>query len=357
MMNFFLPMEEIEQGALQQFFNAMKHEFTVHGALMPDAHTGYSLPIGAVIATKNVIVPEWVGNDIGCGVLALELENVDIQYLKQNGHEIYQQLKNIIAIHNKANIDTNFECDTYDFIDVNKQLGTLGGGNHFLEIAYSSQSDRTFVVVHTGSRGFGAMVADKYIKLARKYGLQSREINYFEANSHIGEMYLDDMNKCINFAYQNRKYLANQVKDLLGANKSKMNLIIDSCHNYAEYDRLNQLYIHRKGASGAKLGEFVIIPANMRDGSYIVEGKGNAQSMNSCSHGAGRTMSRSQAKKFIDTETFNTQMKNAQVEFGNAFDLLDEAPDAYKDINIVMENQKELVKIVDCLKPIINIKG
>lgn len=357
MMNFFLPMEEVEQGALNQFFNAMKHEFTIHGALMPDAHTGYSLPIGAVVATKNVIVPEWVGNDIGCGVLALELENVDIETLKQNGHDIYNQLKNIIAIHNKTTIDTNFECDTYDFIDVNKQLGTLGGGNHFLEIAYSNKSKRTFVVVHTGSRNFGAMVADKYIKLARKYGLQSRDTNYFEANSHIGEMYLNDMQKCIDFAYQNRKYLANQVKKFIGASKSDMNLIIDSCHNYAEYDNINKLFIHRKGASGARLGEFVVIPANMRDGSYIVEGKGNPQSLNSCSHGAGRNMSRSQAKKFIDAETFNNQMLNAQIEFGNAIDLLDEAPDAYKDINNVMKNQKDLVKIVDCLKPIINIKG
>jgi tRNA-splicing ligase RtcB len=390
--------EIIEDTALEQFNNAMKLECNIQGALMPDAHTGYTLPIGAVIKSKEMIFPAYVGYDIGCGMCAIKLDITkdDINLIN---------LKNRITKNIPLGQDRYKKPREYQHLPLTDeakkiyekvgkyQLGTLGGGNHFIELG-TGDDEKVWIVIHSGSRGFGKQVAEYYMKLATfinidtksledqfeqknqrfkennpsrfeeskiKYVMKQGEAlikknleahNGFKLNSIEGQNYIKDMESCLQFALDNRKAMIDTIVHFLGDPKEL--LFINRNHNHAEILEDNCI-IHRKGATHASKDMYGVIPGNMKDGSFIVKGKGNSDSMCSSSHGAGRVLSRSQAFKTLSLEEFNNSMEDIVTNHCKA--TLDEAPKAYKNIFEVMELQKDLVDVVDYVKPILNIKG
>jgi tRNA-splicing ligase RtcB len=366
--------DDIDPVALDQFFSAMKQDFVVQGALMPDAHAGYSLPIGGVVATKDVIVPAWVGYDIGCGMCANKL-NIKVSSLDEVRDIIFNEIYNLVPVGRNAhsndylfdNITTpSFRKDVKDvcdrvgesYEDAKAKLGTLGSGNHFIEIGADENND-VWIVVHSGSRHFGHSIASHYMKLASGTN-KAKEGHYgFDVNSEEGKAYIHDMNVALEYALYNRKimlYLViDAIKMYLGYDVAFIDsdVLINRNHNHAE--ERNGLWIHRKGATHAENGMMGVIPGNMRDGSYIVRGKGNPDSLYSSSHGAGRILGRRKAKEQLDVNIFELMMSGIVAKVDK--NTLDESPMAYKDISKVMENQEDLVDIVVHIRPVINIKG
>lgn len=404
--------EVLEQSALDQFNEAMSMECAVQGALMPDAHTGYTLPIGAVIKTKGKVFPSFVGYDIGCGMVALKLDIdhnlIDMNKLKEQilkripiGFDKHSEPhKSEVSLENTSKILQN----AYSTVGV-YQLGTLGGGNHFLEVA-KGDDDKLWIVIHSGSRGLGHKVAEHYMSEAYLSNVESEQkiqleeakedfigrnttfkeknpegfvkalekfmnkhketlmkknkniegLYGFDVESDIGKQYLIDMDFCLEYALANRKYMVNQVhaaiEDIIGETVGVLDFI-NRNHNHAEIKE--DYVIHRKGATHAEEGMKGVIPGNMRDGSFIVVGKGNAESLCSSSHGAGRVLSRTQAEKTLDLNEFHEQMVG--IVTNHTDKNLDEAPKAYKNIFDVMEAQKDLVEVIDRAVPLLNIKG
>ena len=412
--------KHLEETALEQFNSAMEQEFVVDGALMPDAHTGYALPIGAVVSTKDVIVPAWVGYDIGCGMCAIKT-TFDKDTIKSNKKTIFDQIYKTIPVgvhvNNSRNIvdlgDLNLDILTEDAryaYEVGKgqhTLGTLGGGNHFIEIGYD-ENDTVWVIVHSGSRGVGHKIATHYMKLAKELNDPVHDLDlvlklydeFDEKNSHWkdhnyekyklargayavkainkitksdktldghyglninskeGEDYINDLNWTLKFALLNRKSMITRVIKAMSyiTNTDGYGIwedFINRNHNHAELR--DGLWIHRKGATHAEEGMMGVIPGNMLDGSFIVRGLGNPDSLYSSSHGAGRVLGRKEAKRKLNVEDFKESMKDIQGKIDK--DTLDESPLAYKDIFEVMRLQKDLVEVVAHVKPLINIKG
>lgn len=391
--------EILEPEALEQFNTAMSLPCNIAGALMPDAHTGYTLPIGAVIKSDKIIFPAYVGYDIGCGMCAVKL---DITLDALDLHAIKEAiLQNIPIGHHKQK-----EAQSYDDLphcsdfaktvldSVGKyQLGTLGGGNHFIELGVGSDK-KVWIVIHSGSRGFGKIVAEHYMKLACTKSIDTKKLeNDFEVRNtnfkehnpqkfeeakekfiekelekylktnlegHYGFMidsnegleYIKDMNCALEFALKNRKMMIGKIKEILGNPKEL--LFINKNHNHAIIDG-NGFVLHRKGATGAQLGEYGVIPGNMKDGSFVVVGKGCEEALCSSSHGAGRVLSRTQAKKTLSLDEFHNDMVNIVTNHND--ETIDEAPKAYKNIYEVMELQKDLVDVLEHIRPILNIKG
>lgn len=396
--------EVIEDEALQQFYKAMSLPCNVQGALMPDTHTGYTLPIGAVVKSKETIFPAYVGYDIGCGVCAAKLdvkkEQIDLNKLRD------YIIKNIPVGAEKQKKPQKYKFnETTKIVDEFKdlgllQIGTLGGGNHFVEIG-EGDDDNLWIVIHSGSRGFGYKIADHYMKEAAiasvdelryeqefdnknknfldavKKGKASEETynkakaehiyrrtraaignveDHFglELNSERGQNYLKDMNCALQFALDNRKQMIdNIIKGIKEQTPVNQTEFINRNHNHAEVK--DGYVIHRKGATHAEEGMLGVIPGNMKDGSFIVKGKGNKDSMSSSSHGAGRVLSRSKAKQTLDIEDFHKEMDGIITNHTNS--TIDEAPKAYKNIFEVMELQSDLVDVIDRVRPVLNIKG
>jgi len=357
----------IEPKALNQFYDALKLKCTVQGALMPDAHQGYSLPIGGVVATRGVIFPSWVGYDIGCGMCAIPLD-VDRHIIDDNQEAIFDQIYRAIPMgsinHEYPQNGFLFYGRPYSSVidcyrkdkDPLKQLGTLGSGNHFIEIGYD-ETDRVWIIAHSGSRNFGWKVAQHYMKQASPTGKASEGHFGFDVNSEEGMAYINDMNLCLDFALSNRRNILYAVIDsmrrVVGEFKADWDEFINRNHNHAV--ERDGLWIHRKGATHAEDGMMGVIPGNMRDGSFIVRGKGNPNSLWSSSHGAGRVLGRKQAKETLDFEKFKDTMCGIKARVNQ--DTLDESPFAYKSIFEVMNAQKDLVEIVHHVRPIINVKG
>lgn len=358
--------EYIEYGALEQFREAMEQDFVVQGALMPDAHLGYSLPIGAVVATKGVIVPAWVGYDIGCGMCAVKL-NLTKEALegREGEGEIMTCIYNQIPVGNNKHLLPDM-CFTESLTkkgqeiaaerNASFQIGTLGGGNHFIEIGYDEE-ENVWIIIHSGSRGTGHGIAGHYMKIAAG-STKAKEGHYaLEENSEQGKNYIQDLNWCLDYALTNRKLMIYAVQyiieDIMNLAPLKQELFINRNHNHAE--KRDGLWIHRKGATHAEKGMLGVIPGNMRDGSFIVKGKGNPDALFSSSHGAGRVLGRRAAKEQLSVKKFEDQMLGITAKVG--FNTLDESPDAYKDIFQVMRDQDDLVDIIAHVKPLINIKG
>jgi len=362
----------IEEEALSQFYGAMNQDFSVQGALMPDAHVGYSLPIGAVVATKDCIVPAWVGYDQGCGVCALRT-SFDAADVKLFAKDIFDQIHRDVPTgfhrnQHRVNWDwtdiphTPFLADTFKNTDGLRQIGTLGSGNHFIEVGVGTD-EHVWIIVHSGSRKVGHSMAKYYMELASymNTGIRKAKEGHYPLwlDSSEGKEYDMDLDFCLKFALENRKEIARRVENAIAkalrcyADSDWINLI-NRNHNHAEYNFDLGLYIHRKGATHAEEGMFGVIPGNMRDGSYIVKGKGNPDSLFSSSHGAGRVGSRRQARETIDLDTFKNQMQGIQATVSKH--TLDEAPDAYKNFQNIMDLQKDLVEIITHVHPIINIK-
>lgn len=374
--------ENLEEGALEQFNHCMEQDFTIEGALMPDAHQGYVAPIGAVIKTKDAVIPAWVGYDIGCGMIAVKLsDDKEIQdKIKESSLDIFNQVNRDVPMgagrHNSSEEDVSektrvsikihlasllISTDDDSLFKIvekltPKNIGTLGSGNHFIEIL--TNNNETWLVIHSGSRGVGHTIATHFMK--KVSGVDKG----FEATHNLVDEdmrieYMLYQNYCLEFALLNRMEMAYKVQKAIESitgfeYNTDENLWTNKNHNHCVKND-DGTYTHRKGATTSDEGERGVIPANMRDGCYLVTGKGNEDFMNSSSHGAGRAMSRGKARKEITMEKFQEQMKGIVAPVKEK--VIDEAPDAYKEITRVMELQKDSVDIVAHLKPIINWKG
>lgn len=368
--------ENLEPSALDQFNSAMELDCVVAGALMPDAHTGYSLPIGAVVATDGVIFPSWVGYDIGCGMCAIPT-TFNADDVRNNAHDIHTQIHRDIPtgfnqhskkqpLGDKLNLMDRSELldGVMELRKARFQIGTLGGGNHFIEIGVD-EHDIVWVIIHSGSRGVGHGTAQEYMRLASPDG-KVREGHYgFDQDSELGQQYIKDLNWCLEYALTNRSRMIGKAVEAAQRyvkGDVDWNGLINRNHNHAEkvmyqdrFGNIGPVWIHRKGATHAEDGMFGVIPGNMRDGCYIVKGKGNPESLCSSSHGAGRAMSRKKARENLSIDEFHGQMEGIKADVKPK--TIDEAPDAYKNIHRVMELQTDLVDVLAYVRPILNVKG
>lgn len=358
-----LPMEELEPEAQSQIYNALKLPFLKKLAIMPDCHTGYSLPIGGVALLDGVISPEYVGYDIGCGMCCVETGiNADEISGKENTifNEIYNRVPVGFNSREKGKDYADFKSASGDK-DLNKkvserlyvQIGTLGSGNHFIEIGKSSVGGLLCITVHSGSRNIGHSIASYYMRLSRQVDKDLPD-GFLHLNGEYGQMYLQDMIFAQEYALYNRKVLMTDVLDILGLSSISLKDMINENHNHAIVN--NGVVLHRKGATPANKGQIGIIPGNMKDGVYITVGLGNEEYLSSASHGAGRRFGRKKAKESIDLQDFINDMDGIVCKADHS--TLDESRFAYKDLNTVIERQKGIVvNALYLIEPIINIKG
>jgi tRNA-splicing ligase RtcB len=371
-----LWLDDLEEGALQQAKDLANLSIAYkHIAIMPDAHQGYGMPIGGVLATKDAIIPNAVGVDIGCGMCSLKtnLENIDQAELKNVMGIIRRTVPVGFKHHSEKQSedwmpplkeDLPIVCQEYE--RALSQIGTLGGGNHFIEIQHGSDG-YIWIMVHSGSRNIGYTVANYYHTEAKKVNKSRKEdvpkdLSYFLRGIEGYDNYFKEMNYCILFALQNRKLMMERVKNAFMevVPKVKFSNFINKPHNFAAWETHfdQKLIVHRKGATRAEKGEWGMIPGSQGTRSFLVRGKGNPLSFNSCSHGAGRVMSRAQALKTLDINEESAQMEALGVihSLRHKKDL-DEAPGSYKDIEEVMARQTDLVDIQVKLKPLAVIKA
>lgn len=367
----------------QQVLNLAAHPKVYHHvALMADCHQGYGMPIGGVIACDDAIIPHAVGVDIGCGMAALQTYLSADSLNKTLIRSILNELKNIIPLgfknHKENQSWTGFkEAPDIPVInkllkDAAKQLGTLGGGNHFIEI---QEADDGFIwlMIHTGSRDFGYKIAEYYHKEAERFcqdnslnypGKGAESLAYLPFSSNEGKEYFAAMQFAMKFARENRRRILEIFSKVMEKKTScYFGEEINIHHNFAARESHfgKKLIIHRKGATEAFPGQKGIIPGSMGSKSFITEGLGNQQSFMSCSHGAGRIMSRNKFNRTYSEDECNKQIKN--IEFsgwsrdrkGNPD--LSEAPAAYKDIDEIIDAQSDLVKPLVTLNPLGVLKG
>jgi len=342
-----------------------------HIAIMPDCHLGVGVPIGCVLAMKDTVIPNAVGVDIGCGMLAY---NTGIKYMdKPILQEIVDEIKKAIPVGFNHQKEPQ-KWDGFDrapIMDVviqdqlekaSYQLGTLGGGNHFIEIQRGSDGF-VWVMLHSGSRNFGLQIAQYYNKLAIEVNPDSpKQLAYFTKDQKEFNEYMCAMDFALEFAAENRMNMFRVIKKIIKSKGFK----IDSTppilmhHNFAKEEEHfgEKVIVHRKGATPAFKGVLGIIPGSQGTKSYIVEGLGNPESFMSCSHGAGRVLGRKQAKKTLDFETEKAILDNQGIIHSmDSVSRLDEAVSAYKNIGEVMANQADLVKIIVELSPLAVVKG
>jgi tRNA-splicing ligase RtcB len=371
-------LSEVEWDALQQLERAASLPFVFHHvAGMPDMHYGFGVPIGSVIPTKGYIIPNAVGVDIGCGMCCIktDLTHIDKPVLKS----IMGDIRKAVPVgfkHNKkaegmppiiTMPDLSKSVVAKEWDSATKQLGTLGGGNHFIEIQ-KGDDGFIYVMIHSGSRNLGKKIADHYNKIAVELNEKWKssvpkhwDLAFLPFNDDIGQMYYHEMLYALDFAYWNRKVMMKRIKTCITNHiDANFSNLINIHHNYADMENHfgQNVLVHRKGATRAKEGELGLIPGSQGTASYIVRGKGNANSFHSCSHGAGRLMSRRKAKENLDLEQEKKILDDQGIVHSvrNISDL-DEASGAYKDIGTVMDHQEDLVEIVTELKPLAVIKG
>lgn len=357
-------------------------------ALMPDAHFGMGATVGSVIATENVVIPAAVGVDIGCGMIASHLA-LSASDLPDNlekflpivtravpaglgkGHELVSRHSEV-AWRKYLHVPASFKQDSKLMQTAQTQLGSLGSGNHFFEICLD-ENDQVWAVLHSGSRGIGNQLARGHIKTARqlakfnKIKLEDYDLAYLAADTDEFNAYIHDMLWAQEYAHLNREIMMDAVLEALGVflggvysgNKMLETDRINCHHNFTQREVHDgkSLWITRKGAIKADTDDLGVIPGSMGARSYVVHGLGNRLSFNSCSHGAGRTMSRTAAKKAFDGGDLKDRMEGIIWQQGAAKDLVDEIPDAYKSIDVVMNDQKDLVYVVAELHQILNYKG
>jgi tRNA-splicing ligase RtcB (3'-phosphate/5'-hydroxy nucleic acid ligase) len=352
-----------------------------HVALMPDVHLGKGALVGSVVATKEAIIPAAIGVDIGCGMCALQLpfyaEQLDGKLKK-----IRQEIEAAIPVGFNENKEADRQVLNWqgwqDFTQLHdgvshletkalKQMGSLGGGNHFIEVCIDAK-DQVWLMLHSGSRGIGNMLAQRHIdtgrNLAKMAGetLPDPDLAYFVEGTAEFAAYWRDLQWAQAYAKYNRDVMMTRFKAIVerhvaGGKPTKPLLSVNCHHNYAEKEVHygESVYVTRKGAVRAQKDDYGIIPGSMGAKSFIVKGKGCAESYCSCSHGAGRLMSRNKAKLTYTLDDLVQQ--TAGVECRKDEGILDEIPAAYKPIEQVMENQKDLVEVVATLKQVVCVKG
>jgi tRNA-splicing ligase RtcB len=370
----------VEEGALEQAKHLANLPFVFkHVALMPDVHQGYGMPIGGVVATRKVIIPNAVGMDIGCGMMAIKLNltEVDKETLKQ----IVEDIRRVIPVGFKHQAEPQDErFMPHDDIDYNSvvaqeyqnartQLGTLGSGNHFIEIQKDTDG-YIWIMLHSGSRNLGAQIARHYDKIAKQ--LNERwfssvpaewDLAFLPADSEEGQQYIKEMNYAVDFAKANRQLMMQRILDVIAANITEEVVPddpINISHNFAalEHHFGQNVWVHRKGATKASKDTVGIIPGSQGSKSYIVKGLGNPQSFMSCSHGAGRRMSRNEARKVLTIDEEQKKIESiGAINYITEEIQLDEAPSAYKDIEDVISNESDLIETLVELRPLATIKG
>ncbi len=374
-------VSDIEENALAQARNLANLPFIFkHVALMPDCHSGYGMPIGGVIATKGVVIPNAVGVDIGCGMCAVKTSlneiNTDvlktimsgIRELVPLGFDHHKQAQEESLMPSLENVPEHGIVHR-QYTAAKKQIGTLGGGNHFIEIQRGSDR-HVWIMIHSGSRNIGMKVAKHYNKLAIHLNERwhssvdkKQDLAFLPIETQEAKDYFAEMQYCVDFAFASRLLMMKRIKSVftsvIGENFSALEFI-NIPHNYARWESHfgTNVIVHRKGATSAREGEVGIIPGSQGTKSYIVQGKGNTESFQSCSHGAGRTMGRKQAQRelVLEEEIEKLNSKGIVHSIRNTRDL-DEAPGAYKNIDTVMANQVDLVDILVELSPLAVIKG
>ena len=370
---------DIESGAIDQARNVASLPFAFkHVALMPDCHQGFGMPIGGVLATDGAVIPNAVGVDIGCGMCAVKttvkVEDFTTEILKNimgsirkrvpvgfKHHKDQQDEKLMPKLNDKLTIvNQQYQSALY-------QLGTLGGGNHFIEIQ-KGDDGYVWIMIHSGSRNIGFKVANHHNNVAKELNKKwaskippSHDLAFLPMKSDEAKQYIDEMNYCLEFAFANRLHMMNNVQEAFNEFvECEFDDVINIHHNFAamenHYDK--NVMVHRKGATKATKGLIGIIPGSQGTCSYIVRGLGNKESFESCSHGAGRKMGRNVARRELNLEAEQKLLDDKGVVHGvRAVQDLDEAPSAYKDINIVMKDQEDLVEILTKLEPLGVIKG
>jgi len=376
---------EVEPEARQQLVNISKLPIVHHHvAAMPDVHLGIGATVGSVIPTKSAIIPAAVGVDIGCGMIASRLsltaKDLDERSLKRVFDQISRDVPVGFEQHDDAVADARpFQKGLKRILerhpgvqkrigkhsDWRRQLGTLGGGNHFIEVCLD-ESQGVWVMLHSGSRGIGNAIGSYFIELARKESernnlrLPHRDLAYFpEGASHFDD-YVEAVGWAQDYARVNRAEMLELVLAALRRHLPSfgtMQEAVNCHHNYVQRERHygEEVWLTRKGAIRAGKGELGIIPGSMGARSYIVRGKGSAGSFESCAHGAGRRMSRTAAQKKFSIDDLEKQTSGVICRKDKG--VLDEIPGAYKDIDQVMADQADLVEVVHTLKQVLCVKG
>jgi len=379
---------EIEAGARQQLVNISQLPIVHHHvAAMPDVHLGIGATVGSVIPTLKAIIPAAVGVDIGCGMIASRLSlsagDIEEKSLKKVFDQISRDVPVGFAQHDERNARDQaakrFSRRLKTILEKHpgiekrvgrhsswvRQMGTLGGGNHFIEVCLD-ESDHAWVMLHSGSRGIGNAIGTYFIALAKKdaersqLNLPHRDLAYFPEGAQHFDDYVEAVGWTQDYAAANRAEMMEIVLEGLRRQLPSFEVTgkaVNCHHNYVEKERHygEDVWLTRKGAIRARKGDLGIIPGSMGARSYIVRGKGSAESFQSCAHGAGRRMSRTQAENRFSVADLELQTRGVVCRKDKG--VLDEIPGAYKDIDEVMANQSDLVEVVHTLKQVVCVKG
>lgn len=374
---------DVEESAMRQIENLAALPFLHHHlAIMPDVHAGMGMPIGGVLACDGAVIPNAVGVDIGCGMCAVKTnwrtDDLPASVLRK---EIMKGIRERIPLgkehHKEAQSETylpqGYDIDKLEIVkrrqnSIRHEVGTLGGGNHFIELQ-KDEDGSLWIMIHSGSRNLGKQVGDYYNKIAAS--LNEKWHSEVPADFHLPFLplgtrefgaYWNEMRYCIDFALCNRKLMMERIQEVMADSLQGIEFepMINIAHNYAAFEHHfgKDVIVHRKGATLARKGVTGIIPGSQGTASYIVEGLGNPESFCSCSHGAGRVLSRKAAIRTLDmkAEVANLEAKGI-VHAIRCQDDMQEASGAYKDIETVIANESDLVKVTTKLFPIAVIKG
>lgn len=351
-----------------------------HVALMPDAHFGMGSSVGTVFGTKGAVIPAAVGVDIGCGMIGVRTRFTATDLEGRDLVELRDRLEADIPLspgnYNSWNLTESAErrCRELDAqarrdgVDLRhsknwrQQLGSLGGGNHFIELCLDEE-DRVWMFLHSGSRGVGNKIAQRHIKIAQRLTadrVPHKDLAYLEEGTPEFDAYLADLHWAQRFAWLNREEMMDRFARALGdfvGRPVEEEQRINCHHNYTVQEEHygEQVWLTRKGAVLADTGVPALIPGSMGTASYVVEGLGNPEGLHSAPHGAGRRMSRRKAREAFTAEDLAARMEGIVYRPGEAW--IDEIPDAYKDIDQVMEDARGLVRVTHTLRQVLNVKG
>lgn len=370
-----IMIDELEPTVISQIYSILNSEAFANSniAIMPDCHAGSGAVIGFTMSTNEYVIPNVIGVDIGCGVLGIKLGKFKSIQFEHLDKFIRMNIPSGFSRHDSKQSSKNFsyidKCDYFfsdDLMDVSKdtnqdfdkvlsQLGTLGGGNHFIELD-KSEDDNYYLIIHSGSRNFGLRVANYHQKIANN-STNLGALSFLKVDSDKGKDYLFDMKIAQKFAKFNRYLMAKAIVEDFFKLKIDNCEKIESVHNYIEIDSCNKFGgFFRKGAISAYLDEKVLIPLNMSEGTIIGLGKGNKDWNYSAPHGAGRNMSRSDAKANLKMEDYKESMKGIYTSCISTA-TIDESPKAYKNVEIIKSAIEPAVDIIDIIKPVYNFKA
>ena len=379
---------EVDERSRQQLANIASMPFIHHHvAAMPDVHLGIGATVGSVIATHKAIIPAAVGVDIGCGMVAARLSLTGNELDEKSLKKVFEQISRDVPVGRAQHADAKTLMDAVrpfepglkvltdrhpellktfgKFSKWMNQMGTLGGGNHFIEVCLD-ESNQVWAMLHSGSRGIGNAIADYFIKLARKdmerwmIHLPDRDLAYFPEGSEYFADYVEAVHWAQDYAFANRQSMLDLVLKGLEKHLPPFTVTTEAVnchHNYVakEHHYGADVWVTRKGAIRARDGDLGIVPGSMGARSFIVRGKGNPESFCSSAHGAGRRMSRTEAAKTFSEADLERQTSGVICRKDKG--VVDEIPGAYKDIDVVMENQKDLTEILHTLKQVVCVKG